>query len=105
MADHDPNIFYSGKHDKNTISAEDFTCHVTLKMQSMALTTNTNKLEAFGDFLMAGEPADKWWKARKVTTTLITQWADVQTAFVAKFDVLQAAEKTKQEWEQELSKL
>ncbi|CAK5267073.1 unnamed protein product [Mycena citricolor] len=74
-------------------------------MQSMALTTDTNKLEAFGDILMAGEPADKWWKVRKVTTTLITQWADVQTAFVAKFDVLQAAEKTKQEWEQELSKL
>ncbi|CAK5276399.1 unnamed protein product [Mycena citricolor] len=105
MTDHDPNLFYLGEPGKDTISAEDFARHVALKMRSMALTTDADKMDAFGDFLMAGKPADKWWKARQAAATPITKWTDARAAFVAEFDAPQAAEKTRQEWERELSKL
>ncbi|CAK5273575.1 unnamed protein product [Mycena citricolor] len=105
MVDQDPNIVYSGEPGKDSISAEDFARHVALKMRTMALTTDADKLDAFGDFLLAGKPADKWWKAKQASTTPITKWTDARKEFVMEFDAPQAAEKTKQEWERELSKI
>ncbi|CAK5284358.1 unnamed protein product [Mycena citricolor] len=105
MGDKDPIVVYSREPGKDSISAEDFARHVALKMHSMALTTDADKLDAFGNFLLAGKPVDKWWKAKQASTMAVTKWTDARAAFVAEFDAPQAAEKTKQEWERELSKI
>ncbi|CAK5273605.1 unnamed protein product [Mycena citricolor] len=72
-------------------------------MRSMALSKEADKLEVFGDYLLAGKPADKWWKAKQASTTAFTTWKDARAGFVTEFDAPQAAEKTKQEYEKELS--
>ncbi|CAK5275948.1 unnamed protein product [Mycena citricolor] len=93
---------YLGEAGADNVSAKDFARVFANRILGLGLA-EPEKLEAFGDSLLAGKAADIGWEAAQASATPFTTWSAAHATFVQEFDVPQAAEKTSQEWEKELA--
>ncbi|KAJ7237939.1 hypothetical protein C8J57DRAFT_1528925 [Mycena rebaudengoi] len=64
--------------------------------------SNTDKIDAFLNYLVEDSPAEKWFKAHQAGATAATTWQALEAAFHVHFPGPVKAECSAQEWEQEL---
>lgn len=93
-----PQIFHGdGRASENPA---DFLKSFNRAMRQQAITQNTDKLDAFRDYLGTSSQAETWFKAR--TSTDKATWAAFVAAFEKRWPPVIIAEKTKAEYEREL---
>lgn len=93
-----PQIFHGdGQTSENPV---DFLKSFNWAMRQQSITTSTDKLDAFGDYLGTGSQAEAWFKA--IPSANKATWQAFITAFEARWPSVEIVEKTKAEYEKEL---
>lgn len=98
MPSNNVNIFYGdGQEGENP---QNFLCAFHREMRSLATTNDKDIARAFVDYLGASSQADLWFD--DLTQTTQESWAQLETAFVARWPQITQAKRSEQEIEREL---
>jgi hypothetical protein len=93
-----PQFFHGdGRQSEN---ATDFLKSFNIAMREQSIKTDTEKLDAFEDYLGTGSEAEIWFKALKSPVT--NSWATFVKEFQTRWPPITIAKKTKAEYEKEL---
>ncbi|KAG2366153.1 hypothetical protein BDR07DRAFT_1480393 [Suillus spraguei] len=98
MAVETPHIFHGNGHPLE--NPANFLKSFKHAMRQQAITTSSDKLDTFGDYLGTNSQAERWFKA--LPSTDKADWATFMAAFETRWLPVVVAEKTKVEYEKEL---